>query len=65
MVRFASLTGLTLLAALIAAFGAWAAMALAISGPGGVQASFNWQAAKPDAGQMLTVTLTNDVEDYA
>ncbi len=37
---------------------------LAISGPGGVQASFNWQAAKPDAGQMLTVTLTNDVEDY-
>ncbi len=38
---------------------------LAISGPGGVQASFNWQAAKPDAGQMLTVTLTNDVEDYA
>ena len=35
MVRFASLTGLTLLAALIAAFGAWAAMALAISGPGG------------------------------
>ena len=38
---------------------------LAISGPGGVQASFNWQAAKSDAGQMLTVTLTNDVEDYA
>lgn len=37
---------------------------LAISGPGGVQASFNWQAAKPDAGQMLTVTLTNDEEDY-
>ncbi len=38
---------------------------LSITGPGGVQASFNWQAAKPDAGQMLTVTLTNDVEDYA
>jgi hypothetical protein len=37
---------------------------LAITGPGGVQASFNWQAAKPDAGQMLTVTLTNDLEDY-
>ncbi|QQR69238.1 MAG: hypothetical protein IPI58_00700 [Alphaproteobacteria bacterium] len=37
---------------------------LAISGPAGVQASFNWQAAKPDSGQMLTVTLTNDVEDY-
>jgi len=38
---------------------------LSITGPGGVQASFNWQAAKPDAGKMLTVTLTNDVEDYA
>lgn len=38
---------------------------LAISGPGGVQAQFNWQAAKPDASQMLSVTLTNDVEDYA
>jgi hypothetical protein len=37
---------------------------LSITGPGGVQASFNWQAAKPDAGQMLTVTLTNDVESY-
>lgn len=37
---------------------------LAISGPGGVQASFNWQAAKPAAGQMLTVELTNDVENY-
>lgn len=37
---------------------------LPISGPGGVQASFNWQAAKPDVGQMLTVTLKNDVEDY-
>lgn len=38
---------------------------LSITGPGGVQANFNWQAAKPDVGQMLTVTLTNDVEDYA
>jgi len=38
---------------------------LSITGPGGVQASFNWQAAKPNAGQMLTVTLTNDMEDYA
>ncbi len=37
---------------------------LPISGPGGIQANFNWQAAKPDVGQMLTVTLTNDVEDY-
>jgi len=38
---------------------------LAISGPGGVQASFNWQAAKPAVGQMLTVELTNDIEEYA
>ncbi len=39
---------------------------LSIDGPGGVQASFNWQAAKnATAGQMLTVTLTNDVETYA
>ncbi|NCC03446.1 MAG: hypothetical protein EOM37_05285 [Proteobacteria bacterium] len=38
---------------------------LPIDGPGGVQASFNWQAAKPAAGQMMTVVLTNDVEDYA
>jgi len=38
---------------------------LSLSGPGGVQATFNWQAAKPDSGQMLTVTLTNDVETYA
>ncbi|MDD3028834.1 MAG: head decoration protein [Alphaproteobacteria bacterium] len=30
----------------------------------GAKVSFNWQAAKPDAGQMLTVTLTNDVESY-
>ena len=36
-----------------------------VTGPGGVQASFNWQAAKPSIGQMLTVALTNDVEDYA
>jgi hypothetical protein len=39
---------------------------LAISGPGGVQASFNWQAAKnTTAGCMLTVELLNDVETYA
>ena len=38
---------------------------LSITGPGGVQASFNWQAAKNAAqGRMLTVTLTNDVENY-
>ncbi len=38
---------------------------LSITGPGGVQASFNWQAAKNAvAGKMLTVTLTNDVENY-
>jgi hypothetical protein len=39
---------------------------LAISGPGGVQASFNWQAANnTGAGCMLTVELKNDVETYA
>lgn len=37
---------------------------LPISGPGGVQASFAWQAAK-GATRMLTAVLTNDVEDYA
>ncbi len=38
---------------------------LSITGPGGVQASFNWQAAKnTTAGKMLTVTLTNDIEEY-
>lgn len=38
----------------------------AISGPGGVQASFDWRAANnADAGRMMTVTLTNDLEDYA
>ncbi|MGE0108249.1 MAG: phage tail tube protein [Bdellovibrionales bacterium] len=39
---------------------------LPIDGAGGIQASFNWQAAKNTAaGQMLTVILTNDVESYA
>lgn len=38
----------------------------AISGPGGVQASFDWRAANnATAGRMMTITLTNDVEDYA
>jgi len=37
----------------------------AISGPGGVQASFDWRAANnSSAGRMMTVTLTNDVEVY-
>jgi hypothetical protein len=37
----------------------------AISGPGGVQASFDWRAANNTvAGRMMTVTLTNDVESY-
>jgi hypothetical protein len=37
----------------------------AISGPGGVQASFDWRAAgNIVAGRMMTVTLTNDVEIY-
>ena len=39
---------------------------LAISGAGGVQANFAWQAAKNTAaGRMMTVVLTNDVESYA
>jgi hypothetical protein len=37
----------------------------AISGPGGVQASFDWRAANNTvAGRMMTVTLTNDQEIY-
>ena len=37
----------------------------AISGPGGVQASFDWRAANNSAaGRMMAVTLTNDVESY-
>ena len=37
----------------------------AISGPGGIQATFDWRAANNAvAGQMMTVTLTNDVESY-
>ncbi|MEN8677231.1 MAG: phage tail tube protein [Alteriqipengyuania sp.] len=36
-----------------------------ISGPQGVQATFDWQAASEAvAGRMCTVTLTNDHEDY-
>ena len=39
---------------------------LAISGPGGVQATFDWQAARdPVSGTMLEVTLINDVDSYA
>ena len=41
---------------------------LAIDGPGGVQASFDFQGAKNDAaGRMLTVTLINDLDgtEYA
>ena len=40
---------------------------LAISGPGGIQATFNWQAAKASASpyRMLTIALKNDVEAYA
>lgn len=37
---------------------------LAIPGPGGVQATFDWQAAKNGATPMLTVVLTNDVTSY-
>lgn len=37
----------------------------AISGPGGVQASFDWRAANNTvAGRMMTITLTNNVETY-
>jgi hypothetical protein len=36
---------------------------LAVDGPGGVQASFDFRGAKNDvAGRMLTVTLTNDLD---
>ena len=36
-----------------------------ISGPAGVQASFDWQAARdPVTGRMATITLTNDIESY-
>ena len=36
-----------------------------IAGPQGVQASFDWQAARdPDVGRMCTATLVNDVEEY-
>jgi hypothetical protein len=36
-----------------------------ISGPQGVQATFDWQAASdPLVGRMCTVTLTNDREEY-
>ncbi len=40
---------------------------LPVSGPGGIQASFNWQAAKATdfPSRMLTVILKNDVEAYA
>lgn len=41
---------------------------LAVEGPGGIQASFDFQGAKNTAvGRMLTVTLINDLDgtDYA
>ena len=38
---------------------------LAIQGPGGIQASFAWQAARDTSpARMATVTLTNDVDNY-
>lgn len=38
---------------------------LSISGPGGIQATFDWQAAKNTAaGHMMTVQLVNDVVAY-
>lgn len=37
-----------------------------VSGPGGVQTTFEWQAARdPVLGRMATVTLQNDVPNYA
>ena len=39
---------------------------LAVNGPGGVQATFDWQAAKATSpARMLTVVLKNDVASYA
>ena len=36
-----------------------------IAGPQGVQATFDWQAARdPGVGRMCTATLVNDVEEY-
>ena len=36
-----------------------------ITGPAGIQASFDWQAARDATlGRMCTVTLINDIEDY-
>jgi hypothetical protein len=38
---------------------------LSISGPGGIQATFEWQAAKAaGVARMLTVELVNDVTTY-
>lgn len=37
-----------------------------ITGPAGIQSTFNWQGAKdPTAGRAVTVTLVNDVTSYA
>lgn len=35
-----------------------------ISGPAGIEARFDWQAAKPDSGAFVTFTLKNDVASY-
>jgi hypothetical protein len=37
---------------------------LSISGPGGIQATFDWQAARTGSNPMLTVTLINDIATY-
>lgn len=37
---------------------------LTIPGPGGIQATFDWQAAKSSGAAMLTAVLTNDVASY-
>jgi hypothetical protein len=36
-----------------------------IAGPQGVQATFDWQAARDSVlGRMATITLVNDIEEY-
>ena len=36
-----------------------------VSGPGGIEATYEFQAAKDENGDLMTITLTNDIEDYA
>lgn len=36
-----------------------------VSGPGGIEATYEFQAAEDESGDLMTITLTNDAEDYA